>query len=179
MLAPPDPPLSAGEILLRPFEESDLAAIVVACQDPEIPRWTRVPSPYTADDARAYLEAAARGWAEGTDATFAVVERETGVLLAAVGVHDLGAVAEVGYWVTSAARGRGVATTAVSLVSRWALGMAGVARLELLAHPENGASQRVAEKAGFTREGLLCAYLEIKGERRDCVMFSLLATDQP
>jgi hypothetical protein len=47
--------LSDGDILLRPFTEDDVPAIVAACQDPEIPRWTRVPSPYTEADARAFV----------------------------------------------------------------------------------------------------------------------------
>jgi RimJ/RimL family protein N-acetyltransferase len=52
-----------------------------------------------------------------------------------------------------------------------------VERLELVTAPDNEASQRVAENAGFTREGLLRRYVEIKGTRQDCVMFSLFPED--
>jgi RimJ/RimL family protein N-acetyltransferase len=62
-------------------------------------------------------------------------------------------------------------------VSRWLLDSFPVERVELVTAPENVPSQRVAEKAGFTREGLLRRYMEIKGKRRDCVMFSLLPDD--
>jgi RimJ/RimL family protein N-acetyltransferase len=84
---------------------------------------------------------------------------------------------EVGYWVAAAARGRSVGSRATGLLSRWALETLGMDRVELLANPMNEASQRLAERAGFTREGLLRAYRRRKGEREDLIMFSLLAGD--
>jgi RimJ/RimL family protein N-acetyltransferase len=82
--------------------------------------------------------------------------------------------AEVGYWLCREARGRGAATTAVRLVAGWAFRELGVGRLNLQTAPENLASQRVAERAGFTREGVLRAWLPTADGRRDSVMFSLL-----
>ena len=61
-------------VLLRPYERGDVPAIVAACQDPEIPRWTSVPSPYTEADALAWLES-------DEEESFAVVDRSTGELL--------------------------------------------------------------------------------------------------
>ena len=66
--------LEDGEILLRPFTEDDVPALTAACHDPEIPRWTRVPSPYTEEDALAFVSRAAEG-------SFAIVEARTGELL--------------------------------------------------------------------------------------------------
>src|SRR6476619_3999237 len=63
--------------------------------------------------------------------------------------------AAVGYWLRPDARGRGAATIALQLIARWAFNEVGVQRLELTTAPENVASQRVAEGAGFTREGIL------------------------
>jgi RimJ/RimL family protein N-acetyltransferase len=63
--------------------------------------------------------------------------------------------AAVGYWLRPEARGRGAATVAVQLIARWAFDELGVERLELTTAPENVTSQRVAERAGFTREGVL------------------------
>jgi RimJ/RimL family protein N-acetyltransferase len=71
----------------------------------------------------------------------------------------------------------GVATRALGLVSRWALVEREVGRFQLRAEPDNVASQRVAEKAGFVREGVMRAALEIKGTRRDVVMYSLVRED--
>jgi RimJ/RimL family protein N-acetyltransferase len=66
----------------------------------------------------------------------------------------------------------------VQLVARWAFAERGVQRLELTTAPENVASQRVAERAGFTREGVLRALQATKSNgRRDTVMFSLLPSD--
>jgi RimJ/RimL family protein N-acetyltransferase len=158
-------------VTLRPFERNDVEAIVAACQDPEIPRWTSVPSPYTEADALAWLES-------GEEESFAVVDRSSGELLGSIGVRfpDDG-LAEVGYWVAKEARGRGVATRALVLVSAWVFERADVGRLQLRADTKNLASQRVAEKAGFVREGVLRSGLALKGERRDAVMYSLVRED--
>ena len=114
-------------VRLRPFEEGDVPAIVAACQDPEIPRWTAVPSPYTEADARAWLES-------DEEESFAVVDRASGELLGSIGVRYLdGGIGEVGYWVKQEARGRGVATRALGLVARWALVDKGLGRFQLRA----------------------------------------------
>jgi RimJ/RimL family protein N-acetyltransferase len=158
-------------VLLRPFEQGDVPAIVAACQDPEIPRWTAVPSPYTEADARAWLES-------DEEETFAIVHKSTGELLGWIGVRYSGSgVGEVGYWVKREARGGGVATRALALVARWALEERDLGRFQLRADVENEASQRVAEKAGFVREGVLRSELLMKGERRDVVMYSLVRDD--
>ena len=85
-----------------------------------------------------------------------------------------------GYWITREARGRGVATEALKALCRWGVESLGLKRLELVTDPENTASQRVAEKAGFRREGILRSALEYRdGTRRDSVMFSLLPGELP
>jgi RimJ/RimL family protein N-acetyltransferase len=83
---------------------------------------------------------------------------------------------EVGYWMRRDARGRGLTTRALNLISRWALDVLGCARLQLRADLLNLPSQRVAEKAGFTREGVLrSVHFNPRQNRRvDFVMFSLL-----
>ncbi len=87
----------------------------------------------------------------------------------------------LGYWVLERARRRGLASRAVALLTRWALAEAGMARIEALVEPENLASLRVVEKAGFVREGRLRAYLgpESDGRRDDVFVYSLLRTIQP
>jgi RimJ/RimL family protein N-acetyltransferase len=81
----------------------------------------------------------------------------------------------VGYWCASGARGRGITTTALRLLSRYAFDELGLERLELVTDPDNHASQRVAEKAGYRREGILRSHIRHPdGRRRDSVMFSLL-----
>ena len=152
-LALPDPPLSDGVITLREFESTDVAALVEACQDPEIPRFTLVPSPYTEEHARAWLPSVAAGRAAGTRMAFAIVDAPAGdALLGAAGLnvidHEQRA-ADVGYWLAAPARGRGVATRAVELLAAWAFDTLGLERLELRTQEHNHASRAVAERAGF------------------------------
>jgi len=147
--------LDDGVVALRPPTADDVDAITTACQDPEIPRWTRVPSPYTRAHAVDFVERSARMWDQGTDAPFVIVDADSGALLGAIGVHRFGGEddgPEVGYWLDRRARGRGVATRALRLVSDWACGELGV-RLLLQADVRNTSSRRVAEKARFSYVG--------------------------
>ena len=85
----------------------------------------------------------------------------------------------LGYWVLERARRRGLASRAVALLTCWVFAETGMARIEALVEPDNLASLRVVEKAGFVREGLLRAYLgpEPDGGRADAYVYSLLASD--
>ena len=154
-MLPSVPDLHDDLVALRPPAPSDVDAITAAVQDPEIPRYTMVPSPYTAADAVAFVDKAVSSWRSGTDASFVVVDRTSGALLGAIGLHQLDAEARqahVGYWVAAAARGRGVATRALTLVAGWALGPVGLRRVRALVFTDNPWSQRVLEKAGFRRQ---------------------------
>lgn len=164
--------LRDGDLRLRPPTRADVPAIVDACQDSELARFIPgFPSPYTTADAKAWV-----GRKRGPARTFLIVDGETDRLLGAIEVR-IGETASIGYWVRSDARGRSVATRATKLLSHWALTKGGVERLELTTDVENLASQRVAEKAGFTREGVLRSHLKLGKQRRDSVMFSLLPED--
>src|SRR3954454_24060518 len=176
----PDPSLDDGTVALRPWDPSDLFPLVEAAQDPEIPRWTAVPAPYSEHDAREYLARAEIDRRSGRELGLAVVSSEDGTLLGSCGLARFDwqdRKVEVGYWVAAAARRRGVGARATGLLSRWALVSLGMERVELLANPLNEASQHLAERAGFTREGTLRRYRRRKGEREDLIMFSLLASD--
>jgi RimJ/RimL family protein N-acetyltransferase len=177
---PPDTPLADGTIVLREWADSDAPAVAAACSDREIARWLdQVPQPYTERDAREYLASTRRGWREATISSFAIADATTGELLGSISIHWLDheqAVGEVGYWVSRDARGRGVATRAVRLIARWAIQECGLRRLQLRADVDNDASQRVAEKAGFHREGVLRSVRrsDRQGRRVDFAVFSLL-----
>jgi RimJ/RimL family protein N-acetyltransferase len=86
-------------------------------------------------------------------------------------------VGELAYVVAPAARGRGLAGEAVRVLSEWAFEELGLARLELRIEPANTASHRVAEKAGFQREGLLRSAFVLRGRRTDVFLYSRLPTD--
>jgi RimJ/RimL family protein N-acetyltransferase len=177
----PGEPLLDGLTALRPWRDGDVAALVAACQDPEIARWTRVPSPYGEADARAYLHARYDAAFAGLSAPFAIVAADSGGLLGSISLMRFAwadARAEVGYWLAAAARGHGHATRAVGLICRWGFDALGLERIDLLAATGNRASQQVAQRAGFTREAVLRSYLQGTYERQDMVCFGLLR-DEP
>lgn len=174
------PALGDDVVTLRLPAARDVDAITDACQDPDIPRFTRVPSPYGRQDATAFVAQTERGWAAGTTAIFAIAEATTDVVIGSIGLMRIAedrAVAEIGYWVARDVRRRGIATRAVRLVSTWGVCRIGIARIELMTRVENLGSQRVATSAGFTREGLLRSYVDLGHGLVDVVMFSLVAAD--
>jgi RimJ/RimL family protein N-acetyltransferase len=87
----------------------------------------------------------------------------------------------IGSWVLARARRRGLATTAVRLLTRWAMAEAGMRRIEALVEPGNRPSLRVLERCRFRREGLLRDYLDLAdgGRRSDAYVYSLIPGDVP
>lgn len=177
-IRPPVPPLADDLVSLRPLERSDAEAVLAACQDAEIARWTTIPQPYLLENAQSFIEETRRAWTEGRDPTFAIVDVGDDLLAGAVGLRRerLG-VWEVGYWIGPWARGRGIATAALRLISRWAIDQLGAQRIGLLVYVGNSASARVAQKAGYRREGILRRYADQRGELRDVIVHSLLPED--
>ncbi|MEJ7568449.1 MAG: GNAT family protein [Gaiellaceae bacterium] len=180
METPFPPDLTTQRIALRKFQSNDVPWVALACNRPEMARFVPVlPSPYTEEDASTFVAYAKQAWEDGSSAPFAI-ESVEGEPLGAVDVHrsatDRG-VAGVGYWLRPEGRGRGAATDAVRLVSEWAFRDLAIERMNLITDPENLPSQRVAERVGFRREGLLRAWHPTRHGRRDSVMFSLLPAD--
>lgn len=174
----PREPLVYGDTALRPWRDADLEPLVVACRDPEIARWTRVPHPYGPADARAYLRQRYDAAFAGLTAPFAIVRAPDGELLGSISLLRIAwehARGEVGYWLAAQARGQGHATRAVRLICAWGMATLALERIDLLAATGNPASQRVAQRTGFRREAVLRSYLRATGERQDMVMFGLLA----
>jgi RimJ/RimL family protein N-acetyltransferase len=156
MTAIAPPTLMDGEITVRPVRPADVPDIVAACQDPEIPRWTRVPVPYTREDAERFLAIAATEAAAGAGIALVVADGYTDRVIGTIGLmeveHERG-YGEIGYWIAAPARGRGAATRAVLLLRDWAHAVLGLGEIELLPHRDNTPSQKVAERAGFTDTG--------------------------
>ena len=183
-LTPPEA-LTRGPVTIRPWHAGDADALVARISDPLVGAYLdQVPQPYSLDDARHWFEITADGWQTGSMATFAIELDGVDGPVGGVGVRFFGdlddGAAEIGYWVGEEARGRGVATAATRLAAEWAFEAdPGLARLQLRADVENAASNRVAEKAGFTREGVLRAQrLNARlGRRTDFVMWSLLRAE--
>ena len=175
----PEPPLADDAIALRPWRDDDVGALVAAMRDPSIAHWTFVPWPYSSGDARAFLARQARERTAGASLALAIEPASgPGALLGGIGIEPINRPSgrgELGYWVDREARGRGIATRAVRLLSAWALAELGLNRLEILPFAGNAASERVAEHAGFRRERVLPSHRlhRATGEVRDMTLFSL------
>ena len=165
-------------LVLRPPREDDVEAITRACQDPENQRWlSALPSPYTRDDAVAFVAQRIEERAEGRG-LLSVVEAD-GRLVGSAGLHFPQSLLGpgVGYWVAPWARGRGYAAEAARALAEWALAR-GAHRVHLLADVANVPSQQVARRAGFVEEGRMRACLPYRDRPHgDAVLFSRLPGD--
>ncbi|MCT4355971.1 GNAT family N-acetyltransferase [Streptomyces sp. Je 1-79] len=171
--------LTTERLTLATFGPEDAAEVHAICQDPDIQRWTTVPSPYGLQDAEFFLNRLVPdGWRNDTEYTFAVRLREGGPILAAAALHNPRAGGwEVGFWTAKEHRGRGYMTEAVLALARWAFTDLACARLEWRAEVGNVGSRATAEKAGFRIEGVLRAALPNKGVLRDVWVGALLPSD--
>ena len=176
--------LRQGAVTLRPWLSTDADAIVARIGDPAIVEFLdRIPQPYERRDALDYIRGSREGWQAWTHTNFAILVEGLEGAVGSVGIHwteIAEGVGEIGYWVAAEARGRGVGTTATRLVAEWAFDVEQrLERLQLRADVRNAASNRVAEKAGFTREGVLrSSRRNVRlGRRVDLVMWSLLRAE--
>ena len=170
--------LGDDELELRRLRRADRDVVHRACQDPEILAWTTLPVPFTKEAVEALFEEADARWRDGSGAELAIVL--DGCLVGATHiVFHAGWRASVAYWLAPGARGRGIATRAVRLLTEWAFDTrADLVRIELWSIVGNEASDAVARRAGFSEEGVLRSRLPYRGEYRDVRCFSLLRGDQ-
>ncbi|MEV0282221.1 GNAT family N-acetyltransferase [Streptomyces sp. NPDC050610] len=176
--------LTTDRLLLRPLTLADAEAVHAACQEPDIPRWTSVPSPYTREDAADFVgHVSPAGWQDDSNYTLGVFTADAGVLVGAMALVRLAQLAaperqaEIGYWTAKEQRGRGYTVEAAREVIRWAFEDLGVERLEWHAEAGNEGSRAVALKAGFQMEGTVRSKIVRAGTRRDVWIGSLLPSD--
>jgi RimJ/RimL family protein N-acetyltransferase len=177
-----DVALRTERLILRPWSEADVGAIADACQDALIQANVPIPAPYRRSDAEYFVrEVAPKGRAAGTDVVFGVFPAPAGEPVASIGLHKIngvgaehGGAGEIGYWTAPGARGRGYTAEAVRAVCGWGFEELGLAGIEWIAVAGNEGSWRVAEKAGFVREGTLRAFPVHRGVRGDAWIGSLL-----
>jgi RimJ/RimL family protein N-acetyltransferase len=176
--ARPTPPLADELVRLDPLSRAFLEDMQGLGIDREVILHTYVEQPFGADDAIVWLARYIQGWQDGSCAGFAIVDAASDAFLgfcALVRIDREGLEAEIGYITAPAARGRGIATRSLVLISDWALTVGGLRRVELKIDHENPASQRVAERAGFTREGTLHSVHFKQGRRTDFHVYARIA----
>ncbi|MFD3488324.1 GNAT family N-acetyltransferase [Streptomyces sp. NPDC058665] len=170
--------LITERLRLRPLVPDDIDAVYAACQDPDIQRWTTIPSPYERQHAEHFIERVVPDmWRAGTNYVFAVERVGGGPLLASINAHSQTGVWEVGYWTVKEHRGRGYTTEALRALVRWIFTELGAERVEWRAEAGNEGSRAVALKAGFALEGTLRAALLMKETTRDVWIGAMLPSD--
>jgi RimJ/RimL family protein N-acetyltransferase len=170
--------LTTDRLILRVVGPQDTEAVYTAAQDPDIQRWTSIPSPYLPEHAQSFTEQLVPdGWATGSMLTFGVFLPE-GDLVGMLGLtmHSL-SVGEIGFWGTKEHRRNGYIAEAARAVSRWAFTHLSVDRVEWRAEVGNRPSRAAAERVGFVLEGVLRSAIIHQGVRRDCWVGSLLPSD--
>ncbi len=173
----PTLPMPGGS--LRPPVDDDIDPATAACQDPEAVRWTSIPPGYTRTQAEQFVRHSETIWLQGNKAVFAIAD-ESGAYCGGIDLRispDDRFVGEIGIQVAPWARGRGLATAAARTVCTWGFDVLGLGRIVYRAHVGNVASRAVAEKAGFTYEGVQRAGCEQRGEHRDAWVLSMLEAD--
>jgi RimJ/RimL family protein N-acetyltransferase len=142
-------PIADG-VWLRKWLAHDAESLAEACDDPEIARWLRLPSPYTLDTAHAYLRSVDDWWRTGEAYSVAIADDTS--ILGAISIRPRRDQPSIGYWLAKSARGRGLAMRAVDAVARWAAETFDLADVWIFAHPANAGSCRVALRAGFSEQ---------------------------
>jgi RimJ/RimL family protein N-acetyltransferase len=154
----PDPRLADERVRLRPWTVADLPAVEEAVLDPAIVRFNGLPQPF---DAGAWFERMPAERTEGKALRMLIADPADDRLLGAIALHKLRldeGIGELGYWVAREARearGRGVATSAVRLLTGWAQERLRIRHIEAIPHAANVASRRLLERCGFVLEGEL------------------------
>lgn len=161
---------------LTPDHEPGVAELLA---DEDVRTYTRVPTVVPPGYATTWVARYEEGWRDGSRAGFAIESSADEFLGLAMFVqleHE-GRQGEIGYVVGPAARGKGVATRALRLLTEWGFSELGLERIELWIDTTNRGSQRVAERAGYRREGVLRSYWFKEEIRRDFGVWSRLRTD--
>lgn len=186
--ADPGVTLSDDVLTLRPWTRDDAAFIANASSDPAIRRYSSphdrrghpAPPPSITEAGATIDEFAAKWRAFATTGTtsgvaFAIMDKRSGEVAGMCGVDDWSSedVVQIGYWLAASARGRGYATRAVILLTRWLFEL-GAARVFLTIVAGNEASIEVARRAGFVYEGTMRSHGVWQDERCDVMWFAAL-----
>jgi len=175
--------LIEGPLLVRTYREEDTDALYEAARESitEVSMWLPwCHKDYSIEESREFVGTRGKAAADGEWYSFGIFEKENGKFMGGVGLNFINRVhqmANLGYWVRTSAVGRGIATSATKLAARFGFEQLGLHRIEIVVAVPNIASQRVAEKVGAVREGLLRKRLLIRGKSQDAVLFSLIPED--
>jgi len=175
--------LTDGVVLLRPYGSGDVERLYQAARESvtEMSLWMPwCHADYSIEESRAWVESRAEAWEKGTEYDFVITDARDGFFLGGCSLNHINhnsRIANIGYWVRTSWTKRGVASAAVRLLMQFGLGKLKLNRVEIMAAVGNKASQRVAEKVGARREGILRNRMVVHDRVYDMVMFSLIPED--
>lgn len=168
-----------GRLVLRPFAPGDEAGLSEILSDWEVTRWlsTNVPFPFTIQDAEQMIATRTKDWDAGTGASYGVFDRQGGDQLGGMRIFALQGVSEVGYWLGRSAWGKGYGTEILKAVVEACFTFSPLQEIVAQTAEENIGSQRILEKAGFSRAGETPAEFARCGHEQGCSAFYRLKKD--
>jgi RimJ/RimL family protein N-acetyltransferase len=175
--------VSDDTILLRPFRLEDAQETYTAVRESltDLKPWMSwAHDDYALNESREFIRITRARWQEGTLFAFAITDAKSGLVLGGCSlshIHPVYHLCNLGYWVRSSRRGRGIAGRAARLAASYAFEKVGLVRVEIVVAPGNKASLRVAEKVGAHYEGTLRNRMVVGQAVYDAVMYSLIPQD--
>lgn len=171
------PRLTDSMVVLRGFEPRDAPLVASASTDPLIPLITTVPASGADEDVMAYLERQHERLASGVGYSFAIADAGSDRAVGQIGLwtQEIGTGrASTGYWIGPQFRRRGYLTAALQALTKWAVTLDDIHRLQLFVEPWNEGSWRAAEACGYQREGLLRRWERVGEELKDMYVYSTI-----
>ncbi len=172
--------LTDGNIIIRPCQPKDAAVICDGVQESmqEMLKWAPWCYPgYSISDCKSWLDSRHQMRSEGIEYDFVILDVKDNTFLGGCAIDQINRkhnFANLGYWIRTSQEGKGIATAAVKLISRFGFETLGFTRLEIVVAVQNKASQRVAEKVGAVKEGIHRNRHVVRGKIYDSVMCSLI-----
>jgi RimJ/RimL family protein N-acetyltransferase len=170
-------------LLLRPLKRSDSQASYEAVRESidDISPWMPwCHEKYALDDSKNWIKHSIKAWSNDTEYDFAIIDKKDRTFLGGCGLNNIdknNRIANLGYWVRSSRKGKGIASSIVGLLARFAFEKLELNRIEIIPAVGNKASQRVAIKSGATKEGILRKRIVVHDRAYDGIMFSLVSDD--
>jgi RimJ/RimL family protein N-acetyltransferase len=175
--------LTNGKIALLPYHKKYIKDLHYAAIESmaELMPWMAWMHPgYSVEESKKWVKDCPKKWDKGTSFNFAITDASDGSYIGGCGIGGFDPtrkIANLGYWVRTAMTKRGIATAAASLLAKWGIEELNLQRIEIAAALPNLASQRVAEKVGAHREGILRNHMVVRDLLYDEVMFSIIPQD--
>ena len=174
---------SNGTFLIRRYRNDDVEELYTAARESirEIYPWMEWCHPnLSRQESKMWVLSRDKDWKQGSEYSFVIADAKTKAFLGSCGINAVNRAhnfANLGYWIRTSATGRGAATAATILLAKFGFEELHLNRIEIVIAIGNRPSERVAEKAGATKEGILRRRLTVHGKMQDATMYSIVSDD--